>query len=104
MAMSRSPINFVEPECFLPDRFLPEPLRPAKYANDKLGTQKPFGLGPRACIGKPLAMAQLRTVLARLLWEFDLEEVPGKRVNWAKQKTFFTIQKEPLMVHIRART
>ncbi|MCJ1473373.1 hypothetical protein MMC13_002024 [Lambiella insularis] len=103
-AMSRSPTYFEEPESFLPDRFLPESLRPARFTDDNRGTQKPFGQGSRLCIGKPLALAQLRTVLARLVWEFDLEEVPGKRLDWTKQKSYFVTQKEPVMVRIRART
>ena len=101
--MSRSPANFIEPDSFLPDRFMPDTLRPAKFANDKRGTQKPFGLGSRNCIGKRLAQAQIRTVVARLVWEFDFEEVPGHRLDWAKQKTYIVVEKEPMLIRLRVR-
>lgn len=32
----------------------------------------PFSVGPRSCVGKPLAIAQVMLVFARLLWDFDL--------------------------------
>lgn len=31
----------------------------------------PFSMGPRSCVGKPLAIAQMMLTLAVLLWEFD---------------------------------
>lgn len=35
----------------------------------------PFGLGSRSCIGKGLALRELRLALARLLWEYDFRAV-----------------------------
>lgn len=32
----------------------------------------PFGFGPRACVGKSLAYAEMKIVLARLIFEFAM--------------------------------
>lgn len=47
---NHSPLNFTDPEDFVPERFLKDP--PKRYLNDVMGTVNPFGVGPRACIGK----------------------------------------------------
>ncbi|KAH6980600.1 cytochrome P450 [Ilyonectria sp. MPI-CAGE-AT-0026] len=42
--------NFKNPELFVPKRWLPTP--PEEYTSDKTEVVNPFGVGPRACIGK----------------------------------------------------
>jgi len=37
----------------------------------------PFSLGPRGCIGRNLAQLEIRLIVARLLWNFDIEIVDG---------------------------
>jgi cytochrome P450 len=49
-ATSMAPFNFVDPELFVPERWLAEP--PARYADDKLDASMPFSLGPRSCVGQ----------------------------------------------------
>jgi len=50
------------------------------------GVFNPFSLGPRACMGRGLALAEARLVLARLVWVFDMELV-DESVDWMDQKT-----------------
>ena len=38
----------------------------------------PFSMGPYGCIGKSLAMMELRTVIARLVTKFDISLAPGE--------------------------
>lgn len=38
---------------------------------------QPFSFGPRNCLGKNLARAEMRLIMAKLLWRFDLELVQG---------------------------
>ena len=62
-AMHQSPANWTDPTSYKPERWL-----------DKTGAQRPyfpFNIGPRSCVGKPLAVAQVMLTFARLLWEFD---------------------------------
>ncbi len=48
IALGRSERNFVNPDAFVPERWLGDPM----YANDKRSTVQPFSFGPRNCIGK----------------------------------------------------
>lgn len=38
----------------------------------------PFSMGPFGCIGKSLAMTELRTVTSRLVTKFDMSLAPGE--------------------------
>ena len=38
----------------------------------------PFGTGPYGCIGKQLAYMELRTVIAKLVVQFDVHFAPGE--------------------------
>jgi len=44
----------------------------------------PFSLGSRGCIGKSLAYIELRVAMARLVWNFEFEQVPTQDMaeNW----------------------
>jgi cytochrome P450 len=45
-----SPLNFVEPDSFIPERMLHE--HDAKFDKDRKAVLQPFSAGPRNCIGK----------------------------------------------------
>lgn len=50
LAANHSPINFVDPDKFVPERFLPD--RDPKYAKDRRAVLQPFSAGPRNCLGR----------------------------------------------------
>ncbi|RGP79802.1 hypothetical protein FLONG3_2116 [Fusarium longipes] len=87
--------NFKNPEQFVPERWLGDPL----YANDSRAVLQPFSMGPRDCIGKNLAYVEMRLILTRLLWKFDLELLPESK-NWYDQKIFFFWNKGSLHVKL----
>ncbi|KAH7032669.1 cytochrome P450 [Microdochium trichocladiopsis] len=88
--------NWTDPESFVPERWLgTEP----RYANDKRDVLQPFSFGPRNCLGKNLANAEMRIILARLLWRFDLELLQESR-NWMQQRVFVLWEKPALMVKV----
>ncbi|KAK6950625.1 hypothetical protein Daesc_007149 [Daldinia eschscholtzii] len=45
------------------------------FSKDRDEAVQPFSLGPRSCLGQNLAMAELRLIIAKLLWTFDFEPV-----------------------------
>lgn len=93
---------FHEPDMFVPERWLGvNPL----YAKDEHAAVQAFGIGPRSCIGRLFAMAELRLVLARLVWKFELHPVDSKagRLDWDAQPVYSIVQRQPLEVRLRLR-
>jgi cytochrome P450 len=72
--------NFAEPESFSPQRWLRQshPLYERKFSNDNKDAFRPFSVGPRDCVGKPLAYAEMRLMAARFLYRFDFTAEPGQ--------------------------
>ncbi|KAI1386920.1 putative cytochrome P450 [Hypoxylon trugodes] len=101
----RDPANFHLASSFLPERWLPEASADVSsvFYNDKRQAVQPFSVGPRACLGKNLAMAEMRLILAKLLWTLDFEAVEGKKVVWEELKTFAIVEKKPIEVKVQVR-
>ncbi|KAK3063569.1 hypothetical protein LTS18_014472 [Coniosporium uncinatum] len=90
--------NFARPDEFIPERWLPE--APAEFANDKQGLLQPFMVGPRSCLGKNLAYAEMRLLLAKMLWHFDFE-LADPAVEWYEGlKAFMLWGKDLLKVRL----
>ncbi|CAK7217723.1 hypothetical protein SBRCBS47491_003267 [Sporothrix bragantina] len=99
-AMFHNPRNFALPDDFVPERWLGEDER---FANDHRDAFQPFSYGPRNCIGRYLANVEMRTILARIVYNFDLAIQPESR-NWAAdQKAYVLWDKGPLMVAVSER-
>jgi cytochrome P450 len=99
-AANRSSRNFHEPMTFAPERWLPD--APVRFANDNKGVFQPFSVGPRNCIGRNLAYNEMRLILARVLWNFDLTLCEESN-EWYKQKAYVLWEKPPLMCKLKHR-
>lgn len=100
--------NFAQPETFAPERWLPiavqDPSSP--FFADKRDAMQPFSYGPRNCVGKHLAYNEMRLIMARLLWEFDMRLDPSSRAwtqAYSEHKSWVVWRKPPLTVHIKNR-
>ncbi|KAF6827677.1 Versicolorin B desaturase 1 [Colletotrichum plurivorum] len=91
------PDNWNRPAEFLPERWL-RPDDP-EWKHDKREVHEPFSYGPRNCLGKNLAWLELRLMLAKTLWHYDLELCAGME-HWVEQKAYLTWEKGPLMVRL----
>ncbi|KAI3325683.1 averantin oxidoreductase [Xylariaceae sp. AK1471] len=98
-AIANSHLNWTQPEAFIPERWTGED---ARFASDKREALQPFSYGPRNCIGRNLAYAELKLVIARLVWHFDLEN--ATEGNWMDQKVFMVWEKSPLWVKLHPAT
>ncbi|KAE9366288.1 cytochrome P450, partial [Stipitochalara longipes BDJ] len=96
-AASHSSRNFRNPKSFVPERWLDDPA----FENDDKAASHPFSLGPRNCIGRNLAYAEMRVILARLVWNFDMENAVGTR-NWIERNRVYSLwEKPPLPVLLK---
>ncbi|RYP29493.1 hypothetical protein DL767_006683 [Monosporascus sp. MG133] len=96
LAINHAPELWADPKSFHPERFLGDP----RFANDRLDAMQPFSTGPRNCIGKNLAYAEMRLILAKIAFNFDLRLAEESR-HWMKdQKAFMAWAKPPLLVHL----
>ncbi|KAF2732593.1 cytochrome P450 monooxygenase [Polyplosphaeria fusca] len=97
-ATSHNPSHFRDPDAFVPERWID-----GEYDTDvKKGTQ-PFSLGPRNCIGRNLAYMEMRIVLARMLWNFDIISTDGAPLwnpegEMKHKKAFMVWEKSIIMV------
>ncbi|KAL5356419.1 cytochrome P450 [Aspergillus floccosus] len=97
-----SSTNFHRPQEFIPERWLQDvksdPSSP--FSADKRDVVQPFSVGPRNCIGRNLAYAEMRLILARVLWNFDLE-LCEESLSWKYQKSYVLWDKPALMCNIK---
>lgn len=84
--------NFKRPEEFIPDRFMGDPA----FQDDHFDAFQPFSAGPRNCIGKTLAYAEMRLVLAKVLWNFEFALV-DKKDDWMDQKVYILVSRSRLI-------
>ncbi|KAF7857124.1 uncharacterized protein EAF02_011357 [Botrytis sinoallii] len=106
LSISLSAEYFHKPSEFHPERWLAANDSSSPFHNDNRNAVQVFGIGPRSCIGRPLAIAELKLVLARIVWRFDLEKVDSEAGNlkWAEQRVFTVVERKPFEVRLRTRS
>lgn len=70
---SRDPRNFVQPNSFIPERWTTKSelvLNP--------GNSIPFSVGPYGCVGKQLALTELRYVISQIVNRYDVRFADGQ--------------------------
>ncbi|KAH6612218.1 cytochrome P450 [Chaetomium sp. MPI-SDFR-AT-0129] len=67
---------------------------------DRLEVMQTFSVGPRNCVGRNLAYAEMRLILARMVFEFDMELSESSK-DWKQKMQGYTIwEKRPLLVRL----
>lgn len=118
--LGHSERNFRDANSFIPERWMGD----AKFADDKRSGLQPFSFGPRNCLGKVrhltdrlrlrfsiklradnilqnLAYAEMRIILAKMIWSFDMELDP-KSASWIDDCKVLTLWDKPeLAVHVK---
>ncbi|PGH13960.1 hypothetical protein AJ79_03375 [Helicocarpus griseus UAMH5409] len=94
-----NPSHFLYPDSFIPERWLGD----ERFAKDHKEVLQPFSHGPRSCLGMNLAYMEMRLIMARLIWNFDLKLASDSK-DWVKhQKVLFFWVKPPLNVYLKPR-
>ncbi|KIW02096.1 uncharacterized protein PV09_06586 [Verruconis gallopava] len=101
-AANHSPNHFVHPDEFIPERFLPN--KEERFSQDRTAIHQPFSAGPRNCLGRNLANAEIRLILARIIYNFDMELVDQKSEWMTNQKSYIIWSRPKLMVLSKATT
>ncbi|PYI01805.1 cytochrome P450 [Aspergillus sclerotiicarbonarius CBS 121057] len=97
-ASYRSESNFCDPDEFAPERWLGEEGG-KRFEGDVKSAFNPFSLGAHNCPGQNLAWLELRLILARLLWRYDLSIPPGVELpRWEEQGIWWFWDKKPTVV------
>lgn len=94
----RSATNFAEPDTFIPECWLSPSNGSITFVKDSKFALQPFSYGPRVCIGQHLAFAEMRLILVKLLWHFDLELSP-EEFGWSRSRILCGIE-SPLEVNV----
>ncbi|PPJ49669.1 hypothetical protein CBER1_02189 [Cercospora berteroae] len=95
--------NFAKAKEYHPERWLEIPPGSQLERQDKASVQ-PFSYGPRSCVGINLAYAEMRLILAKLLFTFDLESSPQAEGWTSRQKSYLTWEQIPLIIKLSLRT
>lgn len=94
----RSSCNFVDAMSFRPERWLRENQKDAS-PGDNFAAFQPFSFGPRSCLGKNLARAEMSLLLARILWRFDLELVETEKgMSWLDRQRIWGFWQKPALL------
>ncbi|KAK5046900.1 hypothetical protein LTR84_007254 [Exophiala bonariae] len=80
--------NFRNAFEFIPERWLDPDCK-----DDKAASQ-PFLTGSRVCLGRHLAMLELRIVLAKILWKFDMK-LMDDNLDWVKSNKNYVFWEKP---------
>ncbi|KGO37620.1 Cytochrome P450, E-class, group I [Penicillium expansum] len=101
MGACLDPKNFHREREFCPERWLDD--APAEFRDDKKAVYQPWSMGTRNCLGRNLARAEIRLIMANLLWTFDLELHQSRmgKGEWLDQKIWGVWFKKPLWVSLR---
>ena len=81
------PTSFVQPNDFLPERWYSEPEKILDHR-----AFNPFSIGRYTCVGKDLAIAELRFVTSLLISRYDVAFAPGEDGTrcWKEMRDQFT--------------
>ncbi|KIJ41466.1 hypothetical protein M422DRAFT_172113, partial [Sphaerobolus stellatus SS14] len=96
--------NFVKPNQFIPERWLSDHNGNDKFEPHNTEAFIPFSYGPGVCIGKPVALHNMKLLIAKLLLSFDLEfsndfDIAKFDASWKEHNLWLH---DPLMVQVRA--
>lgn len=90
----------LEPERFIPERWLVEDEQGRMVYDAQAGPVLGFSLGIRGCFGRRLAYLTLRMLFTMLIWNFELDSVPAELDSW---KAIQILTRKPVQCYVRLR-
>ena len=101
-SIQRDARNFYRPDAFLPERWLSEGAPAGEHNTDAFF---PFSYGPANCVGKNLALMEMRMLLTWVLRRFRFSSAPGVTCDeWEGGiKDWFAVRQDALLVSVSLR-
>ncbi|KAI2614033.1 cytochrome P450 ClCP1 [Hypoxylon fragiforme] len=88
---------WTKPYTYAPERF----MGGAEFKNDQTDAMQPFSVGPRNCIGRNLAYAEMRLILAKIIYNFDMTIDDDSR-DWLRNQPAYNLWDKPaLNIHMK---
>ncbi|PSK33980.1 Isotrichodermin C-15 hydroxylase [Elsinoe australis] len=87
LASSLSSANFHDPWSFKPERWI-------EKTDDDLEASQPFSLGARGCMGRNMGWMEMRTIMTKVFWSFDMELVDDD-LDWHRDSEMHTLWRKP---------
>ncbi|KAL7491816.1 hypothetical protein ACHAWT_002326 [Skeletonema menzelii] len=84
-SLHRHPKLWDRPDEFLPERWIDPALRSNDLGQQEYGAYIPFAIGPRNCLGQPLAQVILRILLARIVNKYTALDPRFEALNILKE-------------------
>lgn len=95
-----NPEHWASAESFIPERWTGD----SRFDSDAKAAFQPFSFGARNCVGKNLAYAEMRLILAKMIWNYDIVLVDQNDRNWTKNQRLHVLWDKPsLNVHLNPR-
>lgn len=103
--MQRDERNFTKALDFIPERWIDEERENMDLHNHNIKAYMPFGAGIYSCVGKPLALLEMRLFITRFMRKLELAPAPNYQLEQypLKVTSALTLVKAPLPVSIRKR-
>ncbi|APA13793.1 hypothetical protein sscle_11g085630 [Sclerotinia sclerotiorum 1980 UF-70] len=89
--------NWNRPNDFVPERWMGDP----EFDTDNRACFRPFSHGPRECLGQNVAHAVTRVILARYIYNFDMELADPNESLTDGARVRLVWSHKPLMMKIR---
>ncbi|KAJ5276481.1 Cytochrome monooxygenase lcsI [Penicillium chrysogenum] len=89
--------HFADADSFIPERWLES--RDKRFESDNRPAVQPFSLGPRNCLGRNLAYAEMRLIATKIFWSFEMS-MDESSTGWIIQESYNIWERKPLMVKL----
>ncbi|KAI1460531.1 cytochrome P450 [Annulohypoxylon moriforme] len=89
-SINHNPELWTDPTKYVPERWMGDP----KYQNDAFDAMQPFSFGPRNCIGRNLAYAEMRLILAKIIYNFDMT-ISNDSLRWLDDQKSYVLWEKP---------
>lgn len=98
MVTKRDSWDGMEPEKFLPERWLEQDDDGGWVFDAQAGPMLSFSLGIRGCFGRRLAYLTLKMLFTMVLWNFELQVVPQELDTW---DAIQILTRKPVQCYVR---